>query len=85
MTRGRIRVELCRQNPESSADEAFRTVSVRQLHRQMKGVWFDHRLAKKLCDEAPAAYKDISAVMRAQRDLTRIVRTLKPLLSYKGG
>jgi tRNA-splicing ligase RtcB (3'-phosphate/5'-hydroxy nucleic acid ligase) len=50
----------------------------------MQNVWFDHRLAGKLRDEAPLAYKDIHAVMRAQRDLTRIARKLKPLLSYKG-
>ena len=35
-------------------------------------------------DEAPSAYKDIAAVMRAQRELTRIERRLRPLLSYKG-
>jgi tRNA-splicing ligase RtcB len=47
-------------------------------------VWFDHRQANRLRDEAPSAYKDIRAVMRAQHDLTRIVRQLRPLLSYKG-
>jgi tRNA-splicing ligase RtcB len=38
----------------------------------------------KLRDEAPGAYKDIGAVMRAQRELVRIVRTLRPVLAYKG-
>lgn len=47
----------------------------------MAGVWFDHRLAGRLRNEAPAAYKDIHAVMRAQRDLTRIVRQLRPIMS----
>jgi tRNA-splicing ligase RtcB len=37
-----------------------------------------------LRDEAPAAYKDIGAVMRAQRELVRIVRRLDPILSFKG-
>ena len=50
----------------------------------MKGVWYDARLAEKLRDEAPSAYKDIRAVFRAQKDLVRIVRTLRPLLNYKG-
>ena len=50
----------------------------------MRGVWFDHRAAEGLRDEAPAAYKDITAVIRAQRELTRVVRRLRPLLSYKG-
>lgn len=67
-----------------SRDQARRTISQRDLHRQMNGVWFDHRLAGRLRDEAPSAYKEIQAVMRAQKELTRIVRTLTPLLSYKG-
>lgn len=50
----------------------------------MEGIWFDHRLADRLRDEAPSAYKDLRTVMRAQRDLCRIVRTVRPLLSYKG-
>jgi len=35
--------------------------------------------------EAPGAYKDIAQVMAAQRELTRIVRRLRPIVSYKGG
>lgn len=68
-----------------SRSEAARTISVKRFQKQMEGVWFDHRQAVRLRDEAPSAYKDIRAVMRAQRDLTRIVRELQPLLSYKGG
>jgi tRNA-splicing ligase RtcB len=67
-----------------SRAEAAHRVGVKQLQRQMEGVWFDHRQAQRLRDEAPAAYKDIHAVMRSQRDLVRIVRTLRPILSYKG-
>ena len=67
-----------------SRSEARRRISVRTLEHEMSGIWFDHRLLGRLCDEAPSAYKDIGAVMRAQRDLTRIVRKLRPVLSYKG-
>jgi tRNA-splicing ligase RtcB len=67
-----------------SRDEARRTISPRELQRQMRGVWFDHQMAARLRDEAPQAYKDIHAVMRAQRELTRVVRVLRPVLSYKG-
>jgi len=67
-----------------SRGEARRQVSVAALERQVAGVWFDRRIADQLRDEAPAAYKDIGQVMRAQRELTRIERTLRPLLSYKG-
>jgi tRNA-splicing ligase RtcB len=66
-----------------SRTEARKSVSVRDLERQMHGIWFDHRAADRLRDEAPSAYKDVTAVMRAQRDLVRIVRRLDPLLSYK--
>ena len=67
-----------------SRDEARRRVSAREFDRQLRGVWFDPRAAPRLREEAPSAYKDIGAVMRAQRDLVRIVRTLRPVLSYKG-
>lgn len=33
---------------------------------------------------APAAYKDIRAVLRAQKELVLITRTLRPVLNYKG-
>ena len=50
----------------------------------MTGVWFDRRLAARLVEEAPAAYKEIGAVMRAQRELTRATRRLTPVLAFKG-
>jgi tRNA-splicing ligase RtcB len=68
-----------------SRSQARQRISVKALERQMGEVWFDHRRAFRLVDEAPGAYKDISAVMRAQRGLTRIRRKLRPLLSFKGG
>jgi tRNA-splicing ligase RtcB len=55
-----------------SRSEARHLISVRELRRQMRGVWFDHRLATDLVEEAPGAYKDIGEVMRAQHDLTKI-------------
>jgi len=68
-----------------SRSEAVERITPRQLAREMHRVWFDERLSRQLCDEAPSAYKDVYAVMRAQRELTRIERELRPLLSYKGG
>jgi tRNA-splicing ligase RtcB len=59
-------------------------VTERELRRQMEGVWYDYRMSEKLRDEAPAAYKDIKAVLRAQRDLVKVTRVLRPLLNYKG-
>lgn len=59
-------------------------ITKQQFRRQMEGIWFDNRLTGQLRDEAPAAYKDIRAVLRAQRDLVKVVRTLRPVLNYKG-
>jgi tRNA-splicing ligase RtcB (3'-phosphate/5'-hydroxy nucleic acid ligase) len=67
-----------------SRRDAFQRVTRRQFERELKGIWFDHRRIDALRDEAPSAYKDIAAVLRAQHDLTRIERRLRPLLSYKG-
>jgi tRNA-splicing ligase RtcB len=64
--------------------EARRRIGVSELRRQLRGVWFDERRADALRDEAPAAYKEVGRVMRAQAELTRIVRRLRPVLSYKG-
>lgn len=66
-----------------SRSEARRRISTRALEREASGVWFDHRMADRLREEAPSAYKEIGAVMRAQRDLVKVVRRLSPVLSYK--
>ena len=42
------------------------------------------RKDEDVIDETPAAYKDIDAVMRAQRDLVEIVHTLKQIVCVKG-
>lgn len=69
---------------EMSRSAARRAITTKALEKQMQGVWFDHRLENSLREEAPAAYKDIHKVLRAQRELTKTVRRLRPLLSYKG-
>jgi tRNA-splicing ligase RtcB len=51
-------------------------VTDREFRRQMQGVWYDYRLSEKLRDEAPGAYKDIKAVLRAQRDLVTTATAL---------
>jgi tRNA-splicing ligase RtcB len=67
-----------------SRTAARAAVSERDLRRQMQDVWYDERLASRLRDEAPAAYKDIRAVLRAQHDLIKVTRVLRPVLNYKG-
>jgi tRNA-splicing ligase RtcB len=67
-----------------AAAHAHAKVTERELRRQMAGVWFESRLEGRLRDEAPSAYKDIRAALRAQRELVKVVRTLRPVLNYKG-
>jgi tRNA-splicing ligase RtcB (3'-phosphate/5'-hydroxy nucleic acid ligase) len=67
-----------------SRSEARRRISEGQLHEQMRGVWYDHRKAARLRDEAPGAYKDIRAVARAQQELVKIERVLRPVVNFKG-
>ena len=67
-----------------SRTQARAQVTERELRRQMKGIWYDSRIAEKLRDEAPSAYKDIRAVLRAQKEMVKITRTLRPVLNYKG-
>ena len=64
--------------------EAARQVSTKRLADQMGGVIYDRSLAKRLVEEAPSAYRDIERVMRAQRELTRITRRVRPILVHKG-
>ena len=54
------------------------------LRLQMNCVWFDPRIADSLREESPRPYKDVRAVLRAQSELVRITRVLRPLLIYKG-
>jgi tRNA-splicing ligase RtcB (3'-phosphate/5'-hydroxy nucleic acid ligase) len=68
-----------------SRSAARSKVSERDLRRQMEGIWYDSRLTGQLRDEAPSAYKDIRAVLRAQKELVKVIRTLRPVLNYKGG
>jgi tRNA-splicing ligase RtcB len=42
-------------------------------------------MERQLREEAPGAYKPIGAVMRAQGELTEVVRRMVPVLVYKGG
>ena len=46
-------------------------------------VQHDPRHLTTLRDEAPAAYRDLRVVLRAQRDLVRQRARLTPLLNFK--
>jgi tRNA-splicing ligase RtcB len=65
-----------------SRGDAFRTISDRVFLNSMEGVVHDHD--PRIKDEAPPAYKDIRRVLRAQKDLVKVLHELQPLLSVKG-
>jgi tRNA-splicing ligase RtcB len=67
-----------------SRDEARRRITISDLRSQMGETFFDDARASELRDEAPSAYKNVRAVLRAQKDLVKQVRRLRPVLSYKG-
>ncbi len=65
-----------------SRGEAKRRFTVRDHVAATEGV--ECRKDKDVIDETPAAYKDIDAVMEAQKDLVEIVHTLKQVVCVKG-
>lgn len=65
-----------------SRTEARRRFSVDDHVAATAGV--ECRKDVAVIDETPAAYKDIDAVMHAQRDLVEIVHTLKQVVCVKG-
>ena len=76
---------------ESCSHGAGRVMSRGEAKRRF--TLADHRAAtegiecrkdKDVLDETPAAYKDIDAVMEAQRDLVDVVHTLKQVVCVKG-
>ena len=76
---------------ESCSHGAGRAMSRGEARRRF--TLADHRAAtegvecrkdKDVIDETPGAYKDIDAVMQAQRDLVDVVHTLKQVVCVKG-
>jgi len=69
---GRVMSRTAARKHFSLADHAAATAGV------------ECRKDAEVIDETPAAYKDIDAVMEAQRDLVEIVHTLKQVVCVKG-
>jgi tRNA-splicing ligase RtcB len=65
-----------------SRGEAKRSFTLADHRAATVGV--ECRKDKDVIDETPAAYKDIDAVMEAQRDLVDVVHTLKQVVCVKG-
>jgi len=65
-----------------SRGEAKRRFTLADQRAATEGV--ECRKDKDVIDEIPMAYKDIDAVMQAQRDLVDVVHTLKQVVCVKG-
>jgi tRNA-splicing ligase RtcB len=65
-----------------SRTEAKRRFTVADQIKATEGV--ECRKDADVIDEIPMAYKDIDAVMHAQRDLVEVVHTLKQVICVKG-
>jgi tRNA-splicing ligase RtcB len=65
-----------------SRTEAKRRFTVADAAAATRGV--ECRKDEGVIDEIPMAYKDIDAVMRAQRELVEVVHTLKQIVCVKG-
>jgi tRNA-splicing ligase RtcB len=66
-----------------SRTEARQRIRATDLKRQLGEVQHDPLRLEELRDEAPAAYRDLREVLRAQRELARQQARLTPLLNFK--
>ena len=62
---------------------AAKAITTTAFVRGLGDLVFDRRHAAALRDEAPAAYRDLDAVMAAQRELVRTRERLVPILNDK--
>lgn len=65
-----------------SRSQAKKTFTVKDHIEATEGVTC--RKDKDVIDETPKAYKDLDAVMEAQKDLVSIKHTLQALINVKG-
>ena len=67
-----------------SRRQAKAQITAEQLTELMQGRTWQSDKADRLTDEAPGAYRSISTVMNAQRDLVDVEHRLTAVLNYKG-
>lgn len=65
-----------------SRGAAKKQISLEDHAKAMHGI--EARLDDGVLDESPKAYKDISTVMSAQKDLVEVVHTLRQIINVKG-
>jgi len=65
-----------------SRSGAKKNISLDEFKQEMKDV--KGTVSEKTLDEAPQAYKDITAVLAAQQESIDVVKHIKPLVNWKG-
>jgi len=65
-----------------SRTEAKQRITLKDHREATKGI--ECRKDRKVIDESPAAYKDISSVIAAQQDLIEVVHSLRQVVNVKG-
>ena len=67
-----------------SRKEARVTIRPKAFAHSMRAVVYPEKLAERLVEEAPAAYRDIGEVLEDQEDLVRRELRLVPIAVLKG-
>lgn len=67
-----------------SRTKARETLTAASLTEAMGDRKWNSDRAKNLVDEHPLAYKDVDKIMEDQRDLVKVLHTLRQVFNYKG-
>ena len=87
IVRDRGNADSCHSCSHGAGRVLSRTAARARITLKQHGEATAHVECRKdsgVIDESPAAYKDIDAVMAAQRDLVEVVHTLRQVLCVKG-
>lgn len=66
-----------------SRTAAERSISRKELARQLASVWYDPGVLQSITAEAPGAYRDLRKVLEVQRDIVKVVRRVRPVLTLR--
>ncbi|CAH0389935.1 unnamed protein product [Bemisia tabaci] len=67
---------------QMSRTQARKNVKLEKFQEAMEGIVAP--ICRKTIDESPFAYKDVSEVMKLQKDSVKIIKRLKPIINWKG-
>ncbi len=65
-----------------SRKQAKEKITMEQFKESMKGI--RGTISMKTLDEAPMAYKNINAIMDAQKESIEIIKLIQPIINWKG-